>query len=716
MSHSHSVRSASLPHLLSSVSFIPLLAAGMSAPADAQTALELPGIVVEGATLEAPRSTPKKKPAAAAASAPTAAAEGQGQEPAEGVAEAEAASDQAAGVPAAHLGTAVTVVTGEDLQRQQIRHAADALRSLPGVSVSRSGGGLSSKTQVRIRGAEGNHTLVLIDGIEVNDPNDGEFDFGNLLADDIEKIEVIRGPYSGIYGSGAIGGVINIITKRGEGPPKATVSSEIGAYGTRQLSARISGGTDHIWGSLTAQKRDTSGFNISQQGDEEDRSSLLNLGFNAGVKILETLSVELVARKSDNRFDRDGFDAFTVGDLAKAFDDESTVDTQTSQVGIKARWDAFDGNLTHILSASRSHFESVDDDATNLFVSANESEAVKMGYLTTYRFSDPVWAAIKHTVSGLVQMEQEAFIPKSSFADGIERRRERLAVAGEHRVEIGNQLFIDTAVRHDDNDVFEDFTTWRTAATFDVPKYGLRPHASIGTGVRLPTMFEQFGSIPAFFTPNENLLPERSFGWDAGIEVSLWQGRAIFDVTYFNTELTDKIDGLAPGPDGTLTAENLPGRSHREGLELTSRVQLSKALSLGIAYTYLDAKNPTGERELRRPSHSGRVDVSYDFDDGRGNFTLATIYIGENDDRTFRLVGFHPEEGWPLTEFQRVTLDDFWLVTAAASYKLQPGVEFFGRAENLLDTDYEEIFGYNTPGIAAYAGVRFTLGATSPVD
>src|SRR5690606_1186700 len=133
----HSVRSASLAHLLSSVSIIPLLTAGMSAPAKAQTTLELPGIVVEGATLEAPRSTPKRKPATAAAPAPTGAPEGQVQVAEEGVAEAEAASDQSAGVPAAHLGTAVTVVTGEDLQRQQVRHAADALRSLPGVSVSR---------------------------------------------------------------------------------------------------------------------------------------------------------------------------------------------------------------------------------------------------------------------------------------------------------------------------------------------------------------------------------------------------------------------------------------------------------------------------------------------------------------------------------------------------------------------------------------------------
>src|SRR5688572_29648240 len=194
-----SVRSASLAHLLSSVSFIPLLTAGMSAPAKAQTALELPGIVVEGATLEAPGPAPKRRPAATTSSAPSGASqqEGQVQEAEEGVAEADANSKQIAGIPTAHLGTAVTVVTGEDLQRQQIRHAADALRSLPGVSVNRAGSP-AGLTQVRIRGAEANHTLVLIDGIEANAGSDGSFDFSDLLAEDIERIEIIRGPQSAL--------------------------------------------------------------------------------------------------------------------------------------------------------------------------------------------------------------------------------------------------------------------------------------------------------------------------------------------------------------------------------------------------------------------------------------------------------------------------------------------------------------------------------------
>src|SRR5690606_18691353 len=175
----------------------------------------------------------------------------------------ETASNQAGGIPNAHLGTAVTVVTGEDLQRQQIRHAADALRSLPGVSVNRAAGSPAGLTQVRIRGAEANHTLVLIDGIEANAGSSGEFDFSDLMIEDIERIEVIRGPQSALYGSNAIGGVINVITKRGGGPLAITARAEGGSFGTKGGAARVSGGNERIWGSATVQHQRSDGFNIA---------------------------------------------------------------------------------------------------------------------------------------------------------------------------------------------------------------------------------------------------------------------------------------------------------------------------------------------------------------------------------------------------------------------------------------------------------------------
>src|SRR5262245_8999091 len=208
---------------------------------------QLPGIYVQGATLDAPRASPAK-----------------GGEAAETAPVASKDSD-IGGVPAASVGNAVTVITREDLERQQVRQVADALRSLPGVAVNRSGA-FGNFTQVRIRGAEGNHTLVLIDGVEANNTTDGEFDFSDLSAEDIERIEVFRGAMSALYGSGAVGGVINIITRRGQGPLTLTLRSEAGSLNTTDVAARLSAGSQ--WGhfSLGANWRNTDGFNISPFG------------------------------------------------------------------------------------------------------------------------------------------------------------------------------------------------------------------------------------------------------------------------------------------------------------------------------------------------------------------------------------------------------------------------------------------------------------------
>jgi vitamin B12 transporter len=266
-------------------------------------------------------------------------------------------------------------------------------------------------------------------------------------------------------------------------------------------------------------------------------------------------------------------------------------------------------------------------------------------------------------------------------------------------------------LRHDDNDTFKDFTTWRTAVSLNVPELKIRPHASVGTGVALPGMFDQFGSFLGSppFHGNPNLKPEQSLGWDAGVEFTLVKDRAFLDVTYFHANLTNEIVGF-----GTSLA-NLNGESERSGIEVALRAQLTPTLRLGASYTYLDATgadlnlDPTGTvlfPEVRRPRHAGRADLTYVFADGRGSVNLAATYNGRIQDDVF-FQGGAPD--FPFTT-SRVTLDDYWLVDLAASYKLQKGVELFGRVENALDAQYQEVFGYNTPGITAFAGVRFTFG------
>ncbi|NOT72767.1 MAG: TonB-dependent receptor [Hyphomicrobium sp.] len=246
----------------------------------------------------------------------------------------------------------------------------------------------------------------------------------------------------------------------------------------------------------------------------------------------------------------------------------------------------------------------------------------------------------------------------------------------------------------------------RTAASLRLPEIGLRPHASYGTGIKLPTMFENFGSIPGSFYPNPNLKAEESKGWDAGIETTLVPGRAVVDVTYFDSEVTNKVKSFAnclPPFFSVCTSVNDPGVSPRQGIEVEGRFALGYGLRLGLAYTYTNARTPQGLQEIRRPQHSARGDLGYVFDGGRGSVNLSAQYVADNTDTNFG-------------NFSNVTLDPYWLVNVAAAYRVSPGVEVFGRVENLLDANYQEVYGFETAGIAAYAGVRFTYEEPSTKD
>jgi vitamin B12 transporter len=671
----------------------------------------LPPIVVQGATLEAPPARPRPRPRPAVGDGPPATTQaapqggaGEGGEPAAGepaagdaAGPAAATGEAVAGVPAERVGSAVTVVTSEELRAQQIRHAADALRSLPGVSVSR-GSGFGGVTDVRVRGGEANHTLVLIDGIELNDPTTGAFDFSNLLADDIERIEVIRGPQSGLYGSNALAGVVNIITKSGRGPLTLTGATEAGAFGTRDVATRLSGGTDQAWVSIAHHWRKVEDFNVAPVGDEEDPVRFNQLSMRAGAKVMDGVVLDLTLRKIRKDGHRDGFDA-PDGSLATAFDDASTFTSDILAAGVNLRWDTSDGRFTHILRASHLDSTVIDNDTSFFFRSNNEGETLKYGYLATYRFATPMFAAARHSLTGLIEEQDEGFTPRSDFADGNQRQRAQLALVGEWRGEFADRLFLTSAVRHDDNDVFADFTTWRSTAALAIPEWYVRPHASVGTGVKLPTMFEQFGFF-GLFRPNPDLQPEESLGWDAGLEFTLFGGRAFLDVTYFDQNLENKIRTTVTG------AVNIPGESTREGVEVAARWRLTPELTLGGAYTLLDAVDADGLLEARRARHSGRVDLNYIPGDGRARFNVTALYNGRARDDAFRVL-FH-EFGFPALSPESVFLDDYLLLSAAASYKVRPGMELFGRVENILDQDYQEVFGFATPGVAAYAGVRFT--------
>lgn len=687
--------------------------------AHAQTVEQLPPVIVQGATLAPPKAVPKAIPqpvvddepeptpkpkAKSTATKPKAAASGaaatggadagqagtaSGGSAAGGGAGYEAGDGTGEGVPADRLGSSVMVVTGAELRSQQVRHAGEALRSLPGVSVNRSGS-VGGVTQVRIRGAEGNHTLVLVDGIEANDTFNGEFDFADLSADDIERIEVIRGGYSSLYGSGAVGGVINIITRGGKGPLTFQGRVEGGSFGTVDTQARVSGGNERMWGSVSLGKFTTQGFNISPAGNEDDAASRTTFAIRGGARILDGMTLDYTLRHTRKTGDRDTQAPFPDPSGVQVDDPATFVDT-TWLGGIGLTWDTFDKALTQVVRVKWN--ETRRTDTSPGFNTDNLGERQTYSYAATYRLETALMVQARHSLTGFVDSESESFTPGSTFADGIERTRDRFGFAAEYRGEFADRLDLTGTVRRDDNQVFDDFNTWRASASLRMPEIGIRPHASVGTSVKFPTLFEQFGFIPLFFNPNPDLKPEESFGWDAGVEFTLLKGRALLDVTYFNANLENEIRGVG----FPTTPINLDGTSKRQGIEVAGRVALAPGLRVGASYTYLDATDPDGLEEIRRAPHSGRFDINYVFDQARANINAAAIYNGDMKDTNF---GPFP--------FQTVTLDDYWLVSVAASYKVQPGVELYGRVENALDAKYQEVFGFETAGVAAYAGVRLT--------
>jgi vitamin B12 transporter len=698
--------------------------------AEAQQPIPLPGIVIEGATLEkapvaqkrtskpsdeddtpAPQAVTAPKPAApsqaksAAKNSPAPAAAQPNIAPAAPV----PATDQlTAGMPATQIGSAVTVVTSKDIQQQQARTSGDVLRALPGVNVSNYGSP-GTFTQVRIRGNDGRDTRVLIDGIEANTTKDHEYDFSNLSPDDIEKIEIIRGPMSALYGSGAIGGVINIETKGARGPLALSVRAEGGSFGTRDFAGRLAAGGDSGFISLTAQARDSAGFVVAPGGSIKQDTHLNTYGLRAGLTLSPTAKLDTTVRYTDKRAGLTGFGDDTTKPLQTADDSDFRLVERTVLAGVRLSWDQFGGALTQQLKANYNN--DVSGNRIRPLIgflagtdshSRDESGRTNFGYSATYRMPTSVTSGT-HVFTAQLEKQSETFKPFADGdfffgygGDGIQHRRSQLAAAGEWRGTFAERLTLTAGGRRDVNDTFANFNTWRTAATYDWKELGLRPHASLGTGVKLPGMYDQFGANAVVYRSNPNLQPETSRGYDLGIETKFLGGSLVTDVTYFSSDLRNKISLTGDPVTFVLFPDNASGVTKRKGVEFSAQYQITPALFLSAAYTYTDARQPDGTAEYRRVPHGYRFDTRYLFDEGKGTISMSAVYNSRSKDVAFD-PGFNPIA---------VDLQSYWLVQLAASYKIQPNVEIYGRIENALNSKYQEVYGYNTAGLGAYAGVK----------
>jgi vitamin B12 transporter len=554
-------------------------------------------------------------------------------------------------------------------------------------------GSFGQLAQVRIRGAEADHTLVLVDGIEVSAIGQGEFDFSSLMAANIERVEVLRGPQSGLYGSNALAGVINVITRGGEGP-LLDAAVEGGSFGTIMGRGAMTLGNRETFLAASGAVRSTRGISAAEVGEEPDGDRNITAYLRGGYAIAPFARLDGSFRFVDKDTETDAFD-FSGGPLqGRAIDDDSFSDTQEVS-GSLALTLTPTQNVETVFTGAYAEAELVGGNGDTASF-GSRGDRLKLGGRLSLIFD--TGAELGHALTAFADYERETYRNTFPFdpTQAPEQRRAMRGLGAEYRLALFERLFLKAALRHDDSSRFADARTYSLTGSWVIGSTGSRVHASYGKGVTNPTFSEQFGFNPGQFVGNPALLPEEAKGWDIGVEQRFGDA-VLVDVTYFSSKLTDEIIALFP------TVVNDRGESDRKGVELAARVDLGW-LDLGGTYTWLDAADPNGTREVRRPEHQASFDASADFgSEQRGNLNFGVIYNGQMLDTDFR---DYFANGFVS---QKTALEEFFVLRAAATYRILDQLELFGRVENLLDEEYQEVISYATPGLSAYGGVRVIL-------
>jgi len=594
-------------------------------------------------------------------------------------------------ISAGDVGSAVTVITRQDIDRRQVRYVSELLRAVPGFSVSHTGV-VGSQTQVRVRGSEANQVLVLIDGVRANDPATGdEFRWEYLATANIERIEIVRGPQSALWGSDAIGGVVHIITKSGRDAPGVGGYLEAGSKNT--LNAAMNGGFGgDTWSVVVGvEQLATDGSNISRTGSENDDSDITTGSVNARFKPSDGLAVQFGLRTVDAYSQFDAVDFVATG-LPTDSDVATDTTQRLAQLGVTLG--ASDNRVRHHLNAG--YFDSDNRDLTDGVEAASSgSDRLNIGYQADIRIGRNLLAiALEHEKTNFAQRGEVVWGDPNQ-----DQEMDVMSVVTDFQGRATDNITYLLSARFDDNSDFNDIVTGRASIAWNVSD-ATTLRANIGTGQKTPTFIERFGYFPGQFIGNPALKPEQSLSYDIGIDQRI-STSAVIQIAVFEQEIEDEIDGFIFDPDTFLyTADNLSTTSKRSGVELGARWTVSEQLDLSMNYTYTDATE-NGAIELRRPRHAGSMQANYSFMSARGHIALAADYGGTRHDMFF--------PPWPNPS-ELVTLGNYWLLDLTAQFQLTDSVRLFTRASNLLDTDYEQVYGYRTPGRAAYAGVQVNFG------
>lgn len=582
-------------------------------------------------------------------------------------------------------GQSITIVDQAELDRRQTQILSDVLQTLPGVSVARNGGP-GGVTSVFIRGGDSSQTLVLVDGVRINDPSSpsGGFDFSSILTGNIGSVEVLRGPNSVIWGSQAIGGVINITTIEPSEGVQANARAEYGFRDTGQLVASVSGSSGIVSGSVGGSYFRTDGISaFDERAGGTERDSFKNLTVNGKLKIAfsDAISLDLRGFYTDGQTEFDN----PPRDTLPVTDSDQFVGYAGLNIGL------FDGRLRNRLAYTRTDItRNTTDPAPGSF---NPSQA--QGTLDRFEYQGVVDAADALTlVFGIEHERSEAstFFPSFNTMPDVSNVH-LTSYYGQAIVRPVTGLTVTGGVRVDDQQVFGSKTSLGGNIAYSPNDGDTVIRATYAEGFRAPALSEQ---LAAFGNPD--LRPETARSYDAGIEQSLIDGRLRAQATYFRRNTRDLIVFSA----ATFSLENI-AVARAEGVELGLWMQPVPNLTVQAQYSLVDTENRSREPDFFGRSNFGNAlarrarDSASFLIDWQSPFgpALGTTVLMVGD--TFDDVA------------NTVRLDSYVRVDLRASFSITQALEVYGRVENLFDEAYQTAFRFGVPGRAAYAGVRLKM-------
>jgi vitamin B12 transporter len=614
--------------------------------------------------------------------------------------------------PQNEIASSVTVITSTDIERQQYRTVPDALSAVPGLNVVQSGGP-GGQTSVFIRGTNSNQVKVLIDGVDASDPStpNGAFDFAHLLTGDIAQIEVLRGPQSGLYGADAIGGVISITTRKGQGPAKVTATLEGGSFRTFHQTAGLSGSEgafNYAFNVLHyhAGSVPVTPLNLLAPGVQRNNDNYDNWTYSTrlGYDITENLAVNLTGRYINAKHGLTADDAvnFPPNSAPEVFQDTQ----RNHQLYTRGEivWSLFDNRFKNFFGVNYSNqwawFLDPNPDSFTPFGSV-APPTKNVGERTKLDWRGEVRVIPGQTVVLGLEDQKESLRTDSTFtALGAQTTTTastgNKAAYAELQSNFFDRFFLVSNIRYDDNDSFGAHTTWRLAPAFIVPVTETKLKATYGTGFKPPTLTELFVNNPSIFqVANPNLQPETSTGFDVGFEQPVLNGRVNFGVTYYENDVKNLIVNVFNGATFTATYQNV-GRARMYGTESFVSATVTDQFKVRFDYTTTHTRDETTDLGLlRRPGNKVSVAAVWT---PLNELTIAAtlVHVSSWVDVNRDTPVFIP----------RLDAPAYTTLNLAANYAVNKNVTVFARGDNLFNEQYQNPYGFLRPGLGVYAGLR----------